>query len=237
MSGISLASKFFKIVSPCQSTRFEINWCMAIFIDSAKLRDIEEALQLGWVSGVTTNPVLMAKAGISARTLLKDIALLTTGPVFYQLVSETFEEMITEADHAQELLEERLVVKLPPTDLGFKVCTQLSSRIPCCPTAIYSPAQAIVAVEAGAQYLALYVNRATKGLGDGIQLTREIAQVLRESQTELLAASLKSQEEAIQAFNAGAHHLTMGLSTLQELSKHPLSSQAVAQFKQDGSGL
>lgn len=210
---------------------------MAIFIDSANLNEVKQALDLGWVTGITTNPLLMAKEGAEVEKQLNALGHLAAGSVFYQLVSETFEGMISEADRALEILEDKLVVKLPPTDLGFKVCSELSIRVPCCPTAIYSPAQALVALEAGAQFIAIYVNRASRLMGDGIKLVEDIAEVLFDSRTEILAASLKSPEEAVQAIRAGADHLTLPHATLIKMTGHKLSGEAVSDFQKNGAGL
>lgn len=210
---------------------------MSIFIDSANLAQVKTALDLGWVKGVTTNPLLLSQSDMDPSDLFMALRKLSDGPIFYQLTSTTFEACLAEAHLALELLEKQLVVKLPPTDMGFKLCSELSSRIPCCPTAIYSPAQALIAREAGAQYLAVYVNRATRLMGDGLKLIEDIAEVLDGSQTKLLAASLKSPPEASQAFSAGADHLTLPYSTLIEMSKHPLSDEAIKQFQAEGVGL
>lgn len=210
---------------------------MTIFIDSANLDEIQQALDLGWISGVTTNPLLMAKEDCDVRNRLQEIKSLTSGSIFYQLMSETFEGMIKEAHEAHQILEKQLVVKLPPTDLGFKVGSELSVKMMCCPTAIYSAAQALVASETGAQFIAIYVNRASRLLGDGIKLVEGIAEVLFDSRTEILAASLKSPEEAVAAITAGADHLTLPYTTLMEMSKHELSQAAVDQFQADGSYL
>jgi len=210
---------------------------MSIFIDSSDLKHIKAALDLGWVKGVTTNPTLINQSELEAEEVLAAIKLLTAGPVFYQLVSETFGQMLDEAQRAQQILENRLVVKLPPNDLGFKACSHLSSKTTCCPTAIYSPAQALIARECGAQFIAVYVNRATRLMGDGIQLVRDITRVLEGSKTELLAASLKSPEEALEAFTAGAQHLTLPHETLIQMSGHDLSAEAIRQFKVQGTGL
>jgi transaldolase len=210
---------------------------MSIFIDSSDLNHIQAASDLGWVRGVTTNPLLLAQSSLKPADLLSSIKEIFSGPVFYQLVSENFETMIDEAYQAQEILEKQLVVKLPPNDLGFQVCAQLSSKISCCPTAIYSPAQALIASESGAQFIAIYVNRATRLLGDGIQLTLDITKVLEGTRTELLAASLKSPAEAVAASTAGAQHLTLPYETLVQMSKHVLSNEAIQQFQEDGTGL
>lgn len=210
---------------------------MSIFLDSANLSEIKNALDLGWVSGVTTNPLLLAKEDITVAGHLQKIRTVNSGPIFYQLMSDSFEGMLDEAHQAQEILENQLVVKLPPTDLGFKVCSELNIKMMCCPTAIYSPAQALVASEAGAHYIAIYVNRATRLMGSGIDLTRKIAELLQNTSTELLAASLKSPDEAVASVNAGAKHLTLPFSTLVHMSKHELSQAATLQFVEDGAGL
>jgi len=180
---------------------------------------------------------LLAQSDLQPSELLKKLRNLQNGPVFYQLMALSFEAMLEEAYQAESILDKQLVVKLPPTDLGFKVCSELSSRMACCPTAVYTPAQALIAREAGAQYLAVYVNRATRLLGDGLALISEIAQVLKGGSTHLLAASLKSPEEAIAAHLAGAHDLTLPFDTLMAMSQHEASTAAVAQFQKDGVGL
>ena len=210
---------------------------MSIFIDSANLAQVKTALELGWVKGVTTNPLLLAQSELEPSALFMALRKLSAGPIFYQLTSNTFEACMAEAHQAVELLEKQLVVKLPPTELGFRLCSELSSRIPCCPTAIYSTSQALIAREAGAQYLAVYVNRATRLMGDGLKLVEDIAEILNGSQTKLLAASLKSPAEASQAFSAGADDLTLPYSTLIAMSKHPLSDEAIKQFQTEGVGL
>ncbi|NQV41626.1 MAG: transaldolase [Candidatus Marinimicrobia bacterium] len=210
---------------------------MSIFIDSANLEQIKTAMELGWVKGVTTNPLLLAQSDQEPSTLFTTLKTMTSGPIFYQVTASTFETCIAEAHQALDILEKQLVIKLPPTDLGFKLCSELSSRMPCCPTAIYSTSQALIASEAGAQYLAVYVNRATRLMGDGLKLVEDIAEVLKGCQTKLLAASLKSPEEASQAFSAGADDLTLPYSTLTQMATHPLSDEAIKQFQAEGRGL
>ncbi len=210
---------------------------MSIFIDSTNLNHIEASSKLGWVRGVTTNPLLLAQANMAVDSLLSAIKQLCSGPIFYQLMAETFDQMITEAYQVQKILDKQLILKLPPSDLGFQVSAQLSSKIACCPTAIYSPAQALIAREAGAQYIAVYVNRASRLMGDGIQLVRDIDGVLAGSKTELLAASIKSPAEAVEAITAGAQHLTLPYETLIQMTRHELSNAAIEQFQNEGVGL
>jgi len=210
---------------------------MSIFLDSAKLEEARAAQELGWVRAITTNPVLLANSGLSPEETLSQLAKLGFDYLFYQLTASTIPELEKEARLAHEIVGKSLVLKVSPDDIGFRFVAQNSTRFLFCPTAIYSPAQALVAREVGARFIALYVNRATRLLGDGIALVRSAAAVLAGSQTEIVAASLKSGEEAVEAFTAGAQHVTVPFDVLQSLVVHPLSVETMDQFRNDGTGL
>jgi transaldolase len=210
---------------------------MAIYLDSAKLEDARQAKELGWVYGVTTNPSLMAKAHMPAEVTLKALAQLNFRQVFYQLVSQDLDTMLVEACEAVGLVKHGLVLKIPPTGNGFRFVAQHGDKFTCCVTAIFDPAQALVAREAGARYIAVYVNRATKQLGDGLALVEDLAMMLTGSRTEILAASLKSAKEAVDAFRAGAQHITVPYELLSSFSNHPLSTETVEQFDREGTGI
>ena len=209
---------------------------MAIFIDSAILSEVEAARSLGWVRGVTMNPMLLAKAGGEPRAVLAALARLDMGPLFYQLVSPTLEGMHKEMERAVKAVGRALVLKVPPSQAGYQFVTQCV-EYPCCVTAVFSPAQALVAREVRASYVAVYVNRATRLLGDGIQLVRDVAAAVQDSGTEIVAASIKSAEEACAALSAGAHHLTLPYEVLTSLMKHPLSEQTLSEFGANGVGI
>ncbi|MBD2436515.1 transaldolase family protein [Nostoc sp. FACHB-110] len=210
---------------------------MSLFLDSAIAAEAEVAKQLGWVKGITTNPTLLAKSPLPAETTLKQLAELTTGPLFYQLMADEFTEMVAEGRAAFNLIGKQTVLKIPASLVGFQVVNELAPEIPCAVTAIYSAAQAAVAGEAGAKYAIAYVNRATKLLGDGVALVREMASVLAKSNTEIMAASIKSPEEAVASLNAGAHHLTLPLAMLQAMTNHELSLQTIDEFAENGRGI
>lgn len=209
---------------------------MAIFIDSAIFKEVASAHSLVWVHGVTTNPVLLAKAGGDALTILTELACLDMGPLFYQLISTTLDGMCKEMELAAKVVGSALVLKVPPTQVGFQFVNQCLD-VPCCVTAVYSPAQALVACESKARYVAVYVNRATRFMGDGLRLVREVAEILKESRTEIIAASIKSSEEACASLGAGAHHLTLPYEVIMSLIVHPLTDQALAEFQAIGAGL
>lgn len=210
---------------------------MAIYLDSAKLNKAQQAKGLGWVYGVTTNPTLIAKAGVAPEVVLKELAALEFHQVYYQLVSSNLDDMMVEAQIAREIVQRGLILKIAPTENGFRFVAKYGKEFPCCVTAIFDPAQALVAREAGARYIAVYVNRAAKQLGNGLALVREVANILSGSQTEILAASLKSTKEAVDAFVAGAQHITVPFDLLMSLSTHPLSVQTVEQFNAEGVGI
>lgn len=208
-----------------------------IYLDSAIIQEAEIAVKMGWVKGITTNPTLLAKSDLSPRETLKKLAIISPGELYYQLCATDFETMVAEGKQARELIGEKTVLKIPATELGFQVTAYLSQEINCSVTAIYSPAQAAIAAAAGAKYAIAYVNRATKLLGDGLALVREMAAILKDSNTEILAASLKSPQEAAATLQAGAHHLTIPLKILQAMTTHELSNQTVAEFNQNGRGI
>ena len=210
---------------------------MAIYLDSAIFSEIEAASKFGWTKGVTTNPTLLAKSELSPETTLRKIALLTSGQVFYQLVATNFEDAITEGKRAYKMMGNLPVLKIPATTVGFQATARLHREVPCAVTAIYHPSQAAIAQAAGAKYAIVYVNRATRLLGDGPALVREVASVLAGSNTEILAASIKSSDEAVAALQAGAHHLTLPFAMLEAMTHHELSEKTVADFADSGTGI
>lgn len=210
---------------------------MALLLDSALIQEAQTVKEWGWVKGITTNPTILAKSELPPQETLSKLAEISPGELYYQLTTSDFAEMVAEGKQAFEIIGEKTVLKVPATTVGFQVVADLSPTIPCSVTAIYSAAQAAVAREAGAKYAIAYVNRATRLLGDGIQLVREMAAVLAGSNTEILAASLKSPEEAAGALQAGAHHLTLPFEILKALTVHELSEQTVEEFARNGCGI
>lgn len=208
-----------------------------IYLDSAIVKEAQVASQLGWIKGITTNPSLLGKSELSPEDTLKQLTLLSPGELYYQLTSTDFEAMIAEGRRAYTLIGQKTVLKIPATAVGFRVTAQLSLEIPCAVTAIYSGSQTVIAREAGAKYAIAYVNRATRLLGDGLALVREMAQLLQGSHTEILAASLKTPEEAASALQAGAHHLTLPLTLLEAMTTHDLSEKTVTEFNREGRGI
>jgi transaldolase len=209
---------------------------MALYLDSALVTEAQYALDLGWVSGITTNPTLLAKSDLSLVDTLRELVTTFPSEIFYQLTASDLEGMFKEAHKAHAILGEHTVLKIPATLVGFQAVARLSPEMPCAVTAIFSPAQAVVAAEAGARYAICYVNRATRLLGDGLALVGGMAKMLSSTQTEILAASIKSPEEAIATLQAGAHHLTLPLKVLRTLAEHELTEKTVVEFARTGHG-
>jgi len=210
---------------------------MSLYLDSAQLDEARSALQWGWVAGITTNPILLAKSGLPPAQALAELARLTSGAIFYQLTAPTVAGMLEEAQRAGDILEEHLKLKIMPTPAGFEVAAKLYGHIPCAITGVYSAGQAMVAQAAGAAYVIFYYHRALGLLEDVHRFLRELTGVLAGSDTELIAASIKSVEEAIEMRLAGVPHLTMPFHILQELMEHELSARTLEEFNREGQGL
>lgn len=210
---------------------------MGIYLDTAIVAEAKEASKFGWLSGITTNPTLLGKSNLAPDVTLKQLAKLIPGEVYYQLMASDVDGMVAEGKAAFELIGQQTVLKVPATAAGFQAVAHLSPEIPCAVTAIYSASQAVVSAEAGAKYAIAYVNRATRLLGDGFSLVQDMANVLQRSNTEILAASIKSPEEAVKTLLAGAHHLTLPFDVLQAIAVHELSQQTVDEFAKNGRGI
>jgi transaldolase len=210
---------------------------MALYLDSALLSDAEIARDLGWVTGITTNPTLLAKSDMPPENTLKQLAKIFDGEIFYQLTSPDLTSMLSEAQQAYRILGEQTVLKIPATSTGFQALARLAPEIPCSVTAIFHPSQALIARTANARYAIAYVNRATRLLGDGIGFVRQMAELLADSDTKILAASIKSPEEAVATMSAGAHVLTLPLEVLQTLPVNSLSEETILEFSRNGCGL
>ncbi len=205
---------------------------MALFIDSAEPAEVRQAVALGFVRGCTTNPALMARMREEPAEVIAELCRIVPGPVFYQVTAASAEEREAEGRAISRIAPDKVVLKIPATTENFALLARLAPDIPCAATAVYSPAQAWLAAEAGARYAIPYVNRATRLMGDGMKLVSEMAAAVRASgrRVEILAASVKSSEEAAAAVIAGADHLTLPLEVIRLLGEHPLSRQAIAEF-------
>jgi len=207
---------------------------MAVLLDSASLEDAATAAELGFVSGITTNPTLMARETSQPLAHLDGLlAVFPRGPICYQPTSSTFSEILDEARAASALAPQRIVIKLPATLEAIRVATPLAGEgISCALTAVYSPAQALLAHETGCKWVIPYVDRAARQSVGGLVVVDALAAILErlQSGTRILAASLKNTPQVVDAILHGAHDITAPLDVLLGLPAHPLTESAVREF-------
>lgn len=207
---------------------------MAVLLDSASVDDAAAAAELGFVSGITTNPTLMARETAQPLPHLdRLLSAFPRGPLCYQPTSATFAETIDEARAAWSLAPERIVVKLPATLEATSVAAALvGDGVRCALTAVYSPAQALLAHEVGCVWVIPYVDRAARQSVGGLVVVDALAAILTrlQSSTRILAASLKSGPQVVDAILHGAHDVTAPLDVLVGLPAHPLTESAVREF-------
>ena len=233
---------FYQDTTP-KSTKQTIGMCyfrrMKFFIDTANLDQIREAETLGVLDGVTTNPSLMAKEGITGddavKAHYKAICEIVDGDVSAEVISTEFEGMIAEGQ-ALAALHPNIVVKVPAIADGIRAIrwfTDNGIRTNC--TLIFSPGQALLAAKAGASYVSPFVGRIDDISSDGLQLIEKIRVIYDNYDfgTEILAASVRHTMHIIECAEIGADIMTGPLSAIKGLLKHPLTDNGLAQFLAD----
>ncbi|MDB4605618.1 fructose-6-phosphate aldolase [Flavobacteriaceae bacterium] len=212
---------------------------MKFFIDTANLDQIKEAQDLGILDGVTTNPSLMAKEGITGKdNILKHyvaICDIVTGDVSAEVIATDFEGMVKEGE-ALAALHPQIVVKVPMIKEGIKAIKYFSDKgIKTNCTLVFSVGQALLAAKAGATYVSPFIGRLDDIATDGLNLIAEIRQVYDNYtfETQILAASVRHTMHVIDCAKLGADVMTGPLSSIEGLLKHPLTDIGLAQFLAD----
>jgi len=212
---------------------------MKFFIDTANLDQIREAQDMGILDGVTTNPSLMAKEGISGKANIlahyRAICDIVDGDVSAEVIATDFEGMIREGEELADL-HPNIVVKVPMIREGIKAIKYFSDkeiRTNC--TLVFSAGQALLAAKAGASYVSPFVGRLDDISTDGIQLIEQIRLIYDNYayETEILAASVRHPMHIIQCAEIGADVVTSPLSAILALLKHPLTDSGLSQFLAD----
>jgi len=212
---------------------------MKFFIDTANLNDIKEAQDLGILDGVTTNPSLMAKEGITGKENIlnhyKAICEIVDGDVSAEVIATDFEGMIKEGEELAAL-NEQIVVKIPMTKDGIKACKYFTQKgIKTNVTLVFSVGQALLAAKAGATYVSPFLGRLDDISTDGLNLIEEIRLVYDNYMfdTQILAASVRHTMHIVNCAKIGADVMTGPLSSIMGLLKHPLTDIGLAQFLAD----
>lgn len=212
---------------------------MKFFVDTASLEQIKEARDLGILDGVTTNPSLMAKEGITGEKNIMDhyrrICEIVEGDVSAEVISTDFAGMVEEGKRLADIAE-NIVVKVPMIKEGIKAIsyfTENEIRTNC--TLVFSAGQAILAAKAGATYLSPFIGRIDDISWRGMDLIAEIAEIyaIQGYMTEILAASIRSPLHIVEAAKAGADVVTCPLSAITGLLYHPLTDIGLAKFLAD----
>ncbi|ATS00705.1 fructose-6-phosphate aldolase [Porphyromonas gingivalis] len=212
---------------------------MKFFIDTANLDQIREANDMGVLDGVTTNPSLMAKEGISGKDNCMRhylaICEIVDGDVSAEVIATDYEGMIREGE-GLAALHPQIVVKVPCTAEGIKAIKYFSDkgiRTNC--TLIFTVGQALLAAKAGASYVSPFVGRLDDIASDGIKLVENIVAMFGfyRYETEVLAASIRHTQHIIQCLEAGADVATCPLNAIKGLLKHPLTDSGLKAFLED----
>lgn len=208
---------------------------MRFFLDTANVDDIKKANDLGIISGVTTNPSLIAKEGRVFEEVVKEITGIVDGPISAEVVSLESEGMIAEGRELAKI-HPNITIKVPITLEGLKAVNAFSKEgIKTNVTLIFSPAQALIAARAGATYVSPFIGRIDDVANDGMQLIYDIAQIfdMHGIDTEIIAASVRHPMHVVEAAKAGAHIATVPYSVITQLVKHPLTDIGIEKFLKD----
>lgn len=216
---------------------------MKFFIDTANLDQIKEAQDLGVLDGVTTNPSLMAKVGVSGKEAItahyKAICEIVDGDVSAEVFSTTYEEMIKEGEELATI-HPNIVVKIPMIKDGVKALKYFSDkgiRTNC--TLVFSAGQALLAAKAGANYVSPFLGRLDDISSSGLNLVEEIRTIYDNYffETEILAASIRNPMHIIECAKIGADVITSPLDSILRLLNHPLTDNGLATFVADAQKL
>ncbi|MYL49522.1 fructose-6-phosphate aldolase [Halobacillus litoralis] len=208
---------------------------MKFFIDTANIEDIREANALGLLAGVTTNPSLVAKEGVSFHDRLKEITDEVDGSVSAEVISEDAEGMIQEGKELAAIAP-NITVKVPMTLEGLKAVKAFSDlNIKTNVTLVFSANQALMAARAGASYVSPFLGRLDDIGHNGMELVAQISEIFDRHaiDTEIIAASVRHPVHVTEAAIHGAHIATIPFKVLSQIVKHPLTDQGIEKFLND----
>jgi transaldolase len=208
---------------------------MKFFLDTANVKEIQEAASLGLLDGVTTNPSLVAKEGRSFKEMLVEICNIVDGPISAEVVSLEADAMVKEGKGLAKI-HKNIVVKVPLIAEGLKATKRLASEgIKVNVTLCFSPTQALLAAKAGAWCVSPFIGRLDDISSNGMELIRQILTIYRnyDYKTLVLVASVRHPQHVVEAALAGGHICTMPFSIFQQMVKHPLTDIGLKKFLAD----
>ncbi len=208
---------------------------MKIFIDTANVDEIREIAKLGILSGVTTNPTLIAKEGRKFEDVIAEITGIVDGPISAEVLSPVASGMIEEAKELAKI-HKNIVIKIPMCAEGLEAVAELSKMgIKTNVTLIFSAAQALLAARAGATYVSPFIGRLNDIADDGSKIIEDIANIfaIHDIGTEIIAASIRSPQDTVHAALGGAHIATVPYKVIIQMMKHPLTESGIEKFNED----
>ena len=210
---------------------------MRIFLDTAKIEEVRQASKLGVISGVTTNPTLMARAGATDyEATIKEIASIIPGPISTEVVVEGVEPMLEQA-REMAAWASNVVIKIPVNADGLEVTSILAKEnIKVNMTLCFSANQALLAALSGAAFISPFVGRLDDIGQDGMQLVEDILDIYDnypDINTEVIAASIRHPEHCLRAAGVGAHIATVPYDVLMKMIQHPMTDTGISRFLAD----
>jgi transaldolase len=210
---------------------------MKIFLDTAHVEEIREAVRLGVIDGVTTNPTHVSNTGRPAREVYEEICAMVDGPVSLECIALEADEIYREAKQLAKIAK-NAVIKVPLMKEGLIAVKRLSAEgIKTNVTTNFSPLQALLAAKVGATYISPFVGRLDAIGHVGMDLVRQIREIYDnyDYSTQILAAAIRHPLHVLEAALAGADVCTMGLAVLKQMYDHPLTDAGIQQFLKDWS--
>lgn len=208
---------------------------MKLFIDTANVADIKVANDMGVICGVTTNPSLISKEGRDFNEIIKEITSIVDGPISGEVISLDADGMIKEGREIAKI-HKNMVVKIPMTEEGLKAVKALSKEnIKTNVTLIFTPAQALLAARAGAYYVSPFLGRLDDIAINSLELIKTIVDIfkIQDITTEIIAASIRSPLQVVNAARVGAHIATVPANVIKAMLKHPLTDSGIEGFMKD----
>ena len=208
---------------------------MKFFLDTANVKEIQEAASWGLLDGVTTNPSLVAKEGRVFRDVLVEICNIVDGPISAEVVSLEADAMVKEGKELAKI-HKNIVVKVPLIAEGLKATKRMAAEgIKVNVTLCFSPTQALLAAKAGAWCVSPFIGRLDDISSNGMELIRQILTIYRnyDFKTQVLVASVRHPQHVVEAALAGGHICTMPFSIFQQMVKHPLTDSGLKKFLAD----
>jgi transaldolase len=214
---------------------------MKVFIDTANIEQISQAVKLGIISGVTTNPSLVSKEGTADyETLVKKICSIVSGPVSVEVLAEDAASMIKEA-RVKASWAPNVNIKIPATAAGLQAIAALKrENIATNMTLVFSVNQALLGALAGATYVSVFIGRLDDAGHNGMQVVRDVVEMLNnypDLPTQVIAASIRHPLHCVDSAMAGAHIATIPFAVIMQMIRHPLTDVGVARFLSDWQGV